>query len=331
MSLTEFYNDFHLGEIKPSTLRLAEALALAAPNSAVTHRPGSDQRDVNITGRYTSLTVTEDIQLFNCDMTFDNLFETRGYMPSGMWVGALFSGNWHTQIQGEEFSFPADGTPRLVAVGERSQYFDRPEAKRRMRMSSFLLTKSFFDRVAQDDPQNQFHGLRALLGPEVCVRTVPQANVVSGNLQRLLDNPYRGEMSVIYVESLIMASVFDLAAQFTVSDAPREPGLEKSLLAYEARTLINDAPEKFTSIVDLAKDLGTNETSLQRQFRKTFDVTIFEYVSTLRMQSARILVRDAVLPISEIGYRVGYRSPANFSTAYKRFFGCSPADDRRLN
>nr|WP_247744807.1 helix-turn-helix transcriptional regulator [Shimia sp. R11_0] len=93
--------------------------------------------------------------------------------------------------------------------------------------------------------------------------------------------------------------------------------------------MIDEAPEQFTSILSLAQTLGSNETTLQRQFRKAFDTTIFEYVLRRRMTCAQMLVRDGHLSISEISYRVGYNSPANFSTAYKRFFGFSPAQHRQ--
>ncbi|MEC8040239.1 MAG: AraC family transcriptional regulator, partial [Pseudomonadota bacterium] len=99
-------------------------------------------------------------------------------------------------------------------------------------------------------------------------------------------------------------------------------------LAFEARQLIDDCPERFQSIRALAAELNTNETTLQRQFKAKFDLTVFQYVLARRMQAARILIKDGHLQIAEVAYRVGYNSPANFSTAYRRYYGHAPQDER---
>lgn len=332
MSLSDFYNNFSAGTEEPCVMRLAEALAKSAPRSVVTQgqkQGNPPQQDADLLGQYTSLQVTDDLHFFSCDMNFNHLFQTSGDIPRGIWVGALFSGAWHTCLDGQDILFPSDGVPRLIGIGQPSRYLDQPQAKRRLRMASFLLADTFFDRIEIDDPAAQLAGLQAQIRPGINVQVLGQSRNVMENLQRLLTNPYRGMMAKVYVESLIMASVFDLARHFQGHPID-EPGKAagRDTLAYEARAMIDAAPEEFASITSLAKQLGTNETSLRRQFRKVFGATIFEYVLRRRMQSARVLVRDGYLQISEISYQVGYRSPANFSTAYKRYFGHSPADDR---
>lgn len=334
MGISENFKDFQIGLDKPTVIRLAEALAAAAPNSRVIKGqskalPGPP--NAVLTGQYTSLEVAKDIHFFSCDMVFDTLFQTRGTLPSSLWVGALFSGAWHTRIDGLDVSLPADGTPRIIVNSERSQYLDQPTTQDRIRMASFLIGAHFFERAAQDDPNNHLGGLHRHFQNGLQMQVLPQAQGIRDNLLRLLNNPYRGTTAVIYMESLIMASLFSLAEQFPPQDHPVEiHSGERQLIAYEAKAMIDDAPEDFTSIVSLAQKLGSNESTLQRQFRKAFGTTIFDYVLRTRMQSAHVLVRDGHLSISEISYRVGYNSPANFSTAYKRYFGNSPVQDRLI-
>ncbi|WP_164887599.1 helix-turn-helix domain-containing protein [Paenirhodobacter populi] len=43
---------------------------------------------------------------------------------------------------------------------------------------------------------------------------------------------------------------------------------------------------------------------------------------------ARRLLRETAIPIGEIGYRVGFRHPANFTLAYQRSYGTSPTNER---
>lgn len=56
-----------------------------------------------------------------------------------------------------------------------------------------------------------------------------------------------------------------------------------------------------------------------------------ELVEEHRRHRAARLLRDERLPVSEVGYRLGYSDPANFSRACRRWFGTSPSDYRKLN
>ena len=70
---------------------------------------------------------------------------------------------------------------------------------------------------------------------------------------------------------------------------------------------------------------------MRRQFKAAFGVTIMEYAQARRMEAARLMVHDATFQIAEIAYRVGYTDPANFTNAYKRYFGVPPRLDRFKN
>ena len=78
------------------------------------------------------------------------------------------------------------------------------------------------------------------------------------------------------------------------------------------------------SLAGIAREIGCNATTLQRQFRALRGLSVFEYQRQRRLQQAReALERDGV-SVSEAAWRAGYSSPANFATAFKRQFGVSP-------
>ncbi|MEM1140849.1 MAG: helix-turn-helix transcriptional regulator, partial [Pseudomonadota bacterium] len=58
-----------------------------------------------------------------------------------------------------------------------------------------------------------------------------------------------------------------------------------------------------------------------------FGTTIFGYIREQRLEMARYLLLDHGLKVSEAGYRVGFSSPAAFSSAYRRRFGHPPSVD----
>ncbi|GEM_PF-6511032 len=332
MSFLEYYQDYSIGGSEPSVTRLADALKNSTIENTcdkITPAQGAANDDVSLIGHYNSLAISETVHFFSCDMTFDKIFRTRGELPASIWTGAVFSGEMHTRLDDFDILFSATGRPQVVSVGQTSTYMDQPTSSRRLRMSSFLLAESFFDAVDPDDPEDHLAPLKSLIQPGVRLVSIGYNESLMNNLLNLLNNPFRGPTGRLYVETQVMSSVFELAK--CLDNAALEPsnhGGEKVNLAYEARHVIDQAPEKFDSIIDLAAKLGTNETTLRRQFKSAFGMTLFEYVLNTRMQAARLLLQDGYLQIAEISHRVGYTTPANFSTAYKRYFGVSPAKDR---
>lgn len=328
MTLADYYSEIRIGGADPVVMRLAETLQKFADALNLEY-PEPVQQDPALVGRYCSLTVAENIQFFSADLQMSDLFSTKGTMPAGIWAGSIFSGKWRTRFDGCEINFPSNGLPQMVSVGQPTTYFDEPGSTKRLRMASFLIAETFFEQVAPDDPHGQLAKLRAYMQPGVHVRPLSQSNVLTEAFLKLLNHPYDGPTARLYIESLVMTSVFELAA-FICQDSPISAAVpeQQSDLGLMARSLIDEAPEKFDSVAALARRLGTNQTTLRKEFKAAVGATIFDYVLTRRMQAAQLLLRDGRLQISEISRQVGYGSSASFSTAYKRFFGCSPGEDR---
>ena len=328
MSQSDRTNDILIGGANPVVMKLAETLQKFAYEAKFGTNVMS-RNDPSLVGRYCSLEVARNIQFFSADLQMSDVFSTKGLLQPGIWVGSIFSGQWRTRFEGCEINFPANGLPQMISVGQPTVYFDEPGSTKRLRMSSFLISDRFFEHTVGDDPHGQLSRLRAYMQPGVHVRPLSESETLTHNFLKLLNHPYDGPTARLYVESLVMASVFELAA-FVCQDNPTPASSPKGQteLGLMARSLIDEAPEKFDSVSALARRLGTNQTTLRKEFKAAVGVTIFDYVLTRRMQAAQLLVRDGTLQISEISTQVGYGNAASFSTAYKRFFGHSPGNDR---
>lgn len=97
----------------------------------------------------------------------------------------------------------------------------------------------------------------------------------------------------------------------------------------EIKAMLVQNPLKPPSIAELARMSGLNQNKLTLGFRKLFGSTIQEFVIQARMQIALDLVENSDHPFSEIAYRSGYQHPANFTNAFKRFYGATPSKVRR--
>jgi len=56
---------------------------------------------------------------------------------------------------------------------------------------------------------------------------------------------------------------------------------------------------------------------------------MFRYLTELRMQRARELLHETLLPLFDIASQVGYESDMAFAKAFKRNTGTTPAKYRR--
>lgn len=332
MTLSDYYNDIDLGLTEPEVFSLAEAMSQLKPEKVLsTTSPKNKKQDepINIVGRYSSHQVNHDIQFFTCDIKFNDLFQTKGVLPAGLWFGAIFSGEWCTQIAGHDINFQSNGIPTLVSVAEESIFYDQPLSHKRVKMASIFVSQDFFKDMDAEDPENYFATMAQIQKKGFYIRSLGYHSPLTSALYNLIKSPYQGKLLKLHTENLVMSAVFECAK--VVDSLTPQDRLDHNYsgdLAYDARLYIDTHMADFQSVTQLSIKLGTNETTLRQQFKATFGVTIFEYLIYLRMNAAQKLIKDRQLSIAEIGYRVGYTTPANFTTAYKKFFGTTPAKDR---
>lgn len=92
----------------------------------------------------------------------------------------------------------------------------------------------------------------------------------------------------------------------------------------EARDLILRSLHAPPTIAALAHALGTNRTSLTRDFRSYFGRSIYDTIRHERMSAAVRLLQEGE-SVGEAARRLGYSSTAAFSFAFKQHFGVAPS------
>lgn len=117
-----------------------------------------------------------------------------------------------------------------------------------------------------------------------------------------------------------------LASPAAVS-ASATPG--HSALVAAATALLLDRMAAPPSMEVLVRQLGTNEKRLADAFQEAFGLPVFGWLREQRLKLARQLLAQTETPIADIADHCGYSSPANFATAFKDRFECSPRDFRR--
>lgn len=67
----------------------------------------------------------------------------------------------------------------------------------------------------------------------------------------------------------------------------------------------------------LARELGTNSTLLSRYFNQQLGVSFPEYVATLRLDEAEVLLKDTDITVVEISELVGFQTSSTFYHAFQ--------------
>lgn len=87
----------------------------------------------------------------------------------------------------------------------------------------------------------------------------------------------------------------------------------------------------YIGIETLCKYVNYSRSYLSRLFKKEVKMTIPEYINSIRIQHARMLISDSQMSLREISLSVGFNDPYYFSKVFKKYTGLSPSDYRRKN
>lgn len=80
---------------------------------------------------------------------------------------------------------------------------------------------------------------------------------------------------------------------------------------------------------DLAKRCGMTTFRFSRLFKEVYGLGFMDYILGKRMDSAKDLLDNSQMPITSIGYDVGFKDPSYFARAFKHYAGCTPSEYRQ--
>lgn len=101
------------------------------------------------------------------------------------------------------------------------------------------------------------------------------------------------------------------------------------VIAQAVERLVRSDLSQVPALAELAARVGTHEKRLSRAFREQTGRSVFEFVRDARLGEAQRLLGSSALSVEEVALAVGFSSAANFSTAFRERFGCTPTAFRQ--
>jgi AraC-like DNA-binding protein len=98
-----------------------------------------------------------------------------------------------------------------------------------------------------------------------------------------------------------------------------------------ALTLIHQFPDKPWTVASLASAVVMSRSAFADRFTELVGASPIQYLTERRMHAACQLLHDPDIGLAQIAARVGYRSTAAFSHAFRRWAGLTPGTYRRAS
>ena len=111
-----------------------------------------------------------------------------------------------------------------------------------------------------------------------------------------------------------------------------EKSARPSNLIFAVKEYINShIADMDLSLVKAAGEFYLNSSYLSRIFKQEAGVSFIEYVNSLRVEKAKVFLRDTDLRVYEIAEKVGIENANYLGIIFKKNVGCSPYEYRNRN
>lgn len=95
------------------------------------------------------------------------------------------------------------------------------------------------------------------------------------------------------------------------------------------RALIEADCTRSLTLAELCESSGLNKFHMLRLFTKTYGITPYRYLETVRVNRAKELLKEGALPV-DAALQSGFSDQSHFSNFFKRFIGLTPGQYRDI-
>lgn len=186
--------------------------------------------------------------------------------------------------------------------------------KRTTNVSS--LNKKLYEVFVDTDHENRFSNYGAL-------------NLKMADLIKKLRNiKGKGMLRILKIESKVyeILSVHLQQHNKFITGVPLPTSLDKTELKIVRKfgnQIVKD-PAKDYSLEDLSLKSGLTQAKLQDGFKFLYNRTVTEYIRHIRLESAKEMIKNTDLNISQIVYSIGFSSRSYFSKIFREKYGITP-------
>lgn len=154
--------------------------------------------------------------------------------------------------------------------------------------------------------------------------------VLSSLLASLRDEVMRSSASALLVQGLASSVAVHLVRCYA-GESPTIRAPHGGLPAFKIHRALASMHDRMTRELDLsrlAREARLSDAHFSRAFKKSTGLAPSQYLTRMRMERARRLLRETVRSVVDVGLEVGYASPSHFAQVFRREVGVLPSEYR---
>jgi signal transduction histidine kinase/DNA-binding response OmpR family regulator len=101
---------------------------------------------------------------------------------------------------------------------------------------------------------------------------------------------------------------------------------EKKFLEQLHQAIDRHLAEEEYSVAELSDDMAMSRMQLHRKVKALTGLPVSLYIRSIRLERGKRLLEEGLYNVSEVAYRVGFNSPAYFSTCFSEQYGHPPSE-----
>lgn len=141
-------------------------------------------------------------------------------------------------------------------------------------------------------------------------------------ITRLEQTPHLSSMSQVVLEALFEFTATVRANRHQVKGSP----FIKKCCGYIVSNM-----DRSIRVSEIAKEMDMHPDTLERRFKREMGLSLTQYIATVKMEQAKLLLLYTDKSFADIACELGYGSQGYFDRVFKKIYSISPVDFRRKN
>jgi AraC-like DNA-binding protein len=158
---------------------------------------------------------------------------------------------------------------------------------------------------------------------------------ISKILSEIIACPLCEELKNVYLQGKLLELIAVYCDEVICKSPANDFGIRISTEDYtallKAREIISQNYTHPLTIPKLAKSVAINEQRLKNGFKRCFGITVNEYITEKRMETAQKLLKTGKYTVSNVAWMVGYLHTGYFIGLFRKHYGLSPGEVLKTN
>ncbi len=216
-------------------------------------------------------------------------------------------------------------------INKSKKIYVNCKAKEPVRFTKVVISQEYYDIFLNQRYGDCYSGAKNAMKFLSLSPNLPEINFI---FQQIKSCQAKGLSQHIYLEGKILELL--ALATYNYEQSTKMESIHVKLTKSDLRSLkkviefMDKNLSSYPSIKELSRIGNMSTTRFQLAFRKVYGTTAYEYLKTLRMNKALLLLRDSDYSIQNIALEVGYNNAGHFAGLFKKMYGVTPKKYRNI-